>query len=226
MLEGLFLVEGRKNVFELLKSSYLIEMVLMTKKFAETCDLSAFDTSLRTELVTNDLLNQLSAFKNNEEIAAVVHFTEPGRLAFTRDLFVLDGISDPGNLGTIIRTLDWFGYDQLLCSPDTADFYNPKTIAASMGSFSRVNVVYGDLVKELENCGKTIFGADMKGNELKSVIPNGPGVFVMGSESHGIRNGLRQLIHQMVAIPHFGNAESLNVGIATGIIAYHLRMSK
>lgn len=223
MLEGLFLIEGRKNVFELAQSGIKVEYLLLTKKFESKYPLPNFDPGVRVEYTTPEVLSQLGAFKTNEDIVAVAHMLPEREQHTAKGLFVLDGVSDPGNLGTIIRTLDWFGFDQVLCSHDTADFYNPKTISASMGSYTRVNVRYGDLPKVLKDSGRQLYLADLNGTSLSAFAPKEPYAVVMGSESHGVRPEVRALYHEKVTIPQIGLAESLNVGVATGIIAHHLR---
>ncbi len=221
--EKLFLVEGEKNVSELLRSDFKVQLVLATKAFA---DLRVIDSNIRSEIVSEETLSQLGAFKSNNAVLAVVQMKEERvfRYQGSDSLFALDGVSDPGNLGTIIRTLDWFGFKQLLCSKDCADFYNPKTISSTMGSFTRLEVFYGDLVDFIGSLDLPIYGADMYGTNIYSCRLQAPGVFVMGSESQGIRKELKELIVQQIAIPKIGQSESLNVGVATGIIASYLRM--
>ena len=138
--------------------------------------------------------------------------------------FALDGVGDPGNLGTIIRTLDWFGYNELICSRDCAEFYHPKVIASTMGSFTRVNVKYEDMNEYLSSVKVPIFAADMEGNSIhQSSIPK-PSIILMGSESNGVSSACKKYVTDYISIPRVGLAESLNVGVATGIIASHLRL--
>lgn len=133
-------------------------------------------------------------------------------------ILVLDQVGDPGNLGTIIRVADWYGVKNIVCSPDCADFYNPKVIAASMGSFARINVSHTPLVEYLAIQEKPIFGAYLEGSNLHQCALPKSAFIVMGSESHGISDELEHLISDKITIPNFGAAESLNVAMATGII--------
>ncbi len=223
-IENAFLVEGRKNVLELIKSDFEIKSIVCTQLFSE---LNPIIVNKQFEVIVSSEqdLSQLGTFKANNECLAVVKKREYAieHANFTGFTFILDDISDPGNLGTIIRTLDWFGFKNLVCSEHTADFYNPKVINASMGSFTRLNVYYTDIVQFIKQSKKPVFGADMGGKDLVKTKFSNPSLFVMGSESGGISPKVRSLLTSSVSIRGFGKAESLNVGIATGIICHHLR---
>lgn len=223
--EKCFLVEGTKNVLELLKSDFDVEMVIGTEEFFAS---NVCNGNHRNEVVKIDILGQLSTFKTNEDVIAVAKMKEWGfnEIGYHDHVFVLDGVGDPGNVGTIIRTLDWFGFDQLLCSQDCAEFYHPKVINSTMGSFTRVKVFSVDLEKFFKSNQLPVYAADMNGESLEEFKSSQSSVIVMGSESHGVGEIVRKYAKQSISIPQFGSAESLNVGIATGIIAAHLRMSR
>ena len=127
-------------------------------------------------------------------------------------------VGDPGNLGTIIRVADWYGIKHIVCSPDCADFYNPKVIAATMGSFARVQVSHCDLSEYLSKQTAPVYGAFLNGENIHQSALSETGFIVMGSESHGISTPVAQFITNKLTIPSFGQAESLNVAMATGII--------
>lgn len=222
--EMCFLVEGAKNVQELLKSDFEIEMVLGTEEY--------FSQNLKTvnhrnEVITADLLAQLGTFKTNEDVLAVARMKAQNlsEINFDDHIFVLDGVSDPGNVGTIIRTLDWFGLNQLVCSADCAEFYHPKVISSTMGSFTRLKVFSMDLSTFFKQNKLPVYAADMQGESLPALKVASPIVIVMGSESNGVSPLTKEYVTRYLTIPQFGSAESLNVGIATGIIAGYLRMS-
>lgn len=221
--EKLFLVEGQKNISELLTSTLDIELIVATPAYSQ----NIVDPSThRIETVTQDQLSKLGTLKTNDAALAVVRQKRQSPFEYTnkQPLFVLDGVGDPGNLGTIIRTLDWFGFTQLLCSQECADFYNPKTIASTMGSFTRVDVHYAKLEEVLHGLNAPIYGASMDGESLyETKIPSHAAI-VMGSESHGIGAEIQKMLTHKITIPKKGKAESLNVAIAAGIIAGHLRM--
>ncbi len=223
--EKRFIVEGAKNVLELIKSSYDVETILCSEDFYQKNqeDLS----NCNAEVVSAKTLNDVGSFKNNDSCIAVVHLKEHSinKLDLGKQLFVLDGVSDPGNLGTIIRTLDWFGFNQLVCSQDSAELHNPKVINSTMGSFTRVKVCYVDLGNFLDQCDLPKYGAEMEGLNLFEMSIDKPSIIVMGSESHGISETVKSKLDHSINVPKYGNAESLNVAIATGIIAGYLRIS-
>ena len=223
--EKRFLVEGAKNVLELLSSDFEIDLIVSTKEFLN--ELSDESSNLRIETVSENLLSQLGAFKTNETCLALARQKQEKKfsLELTDHLFVLDGVGDPGNFGTIIRTLDWFGFHHLVCSSDCAEFYHPKTIASTMGSFTRVTVYYEELNQLLKDVKEPVLGADGNGSNMYSSEIKSPSIIIMGSESHGIRPELFEILTKKIAIPKVGMAESLNVGVATGIIAGYLRHS-
>lgn len=224
--EKRFIVEGAKNVLELLKSTYEVELILCSKAFYDAN--TKVNSAVRVEVVGDKVLAEASSFVSNTTCLAVVCFQEIaiGQLDLMKQTFVLDGISDPGNLGTIIRTLDWFGFDQIVCSPSSAELHNPKAISSTMGSFTRVRTYYGDL-NEFFELTTTLpkYGAQMNGTDLYKTSIEIPSVIVMGSESHGISKEIQSKLDHSISIPKYGMAESLNVGIATGLIAGYLRMS-
>jgi TrmH family RNA methyltransferase len=133
-------------------------------------------------------------------------------------ILVLDQVGDPGNLGTIIRVADWYGIKQIICSPDCADFYNPKVIAATMGSFARVKISHTNLIEYLSQQTKPVYGAFLEGKNIHKSKLSDSAFIVMGSESHGISQAVGKYITDKITIPAFGQAESLNVAMATGII--------
>ena len=139
---------------------------------------------------------------------------------------VLDGINDPGNLGTIIRTCDWFGIDQIICSNNSVDCFNPKVIQSSMGSLSRVNIFYMDILEFLNSKDIPIYGAVLNGKKLKNEIID-DGIFVFGSESNGISEGILKKIEFEIKIPKHSEAvktESLNLSVSLGIVLSKIRI--
>ena len=217
-LERKFLVECIKSVNEVCKSSWEVDRILAT----EVASYNLSDKS-KVEIVDEKQLRDLSQLSNNEDCLAVVKMKDyPSERDFRGITLVVDGLQDPGNLGTIVRTLDWFGYDQLICSSDTVDFYNIKTISASMGSFTRVIPFYTDLEQLFAHSSQPILGMDMNGVSIREYKKPDAAFIVMGSESLGIRPYLKPYISQSLTIPGAGNAESLNVAIATGMVLFSL----
>ena len=225
--EGLFLVEGAKNLTELLESqSYQIERLILSQDYYELFS-NRFPGLLPLMVLASPTqIEQASTLESNSVGLAVVRTKEtklkyPSKNEWT---LALDGIRDPGNMGTIIRTADWFGIEQIWASADCAEFYNPKTIMASMGSFCRVAVVPTDLPAALAEYKGHKIGTMLDGEALGQVHQTEitGGVVVIGSESHGISPAVAEQLSLKVRIAGFGHAESLNAGIATGIILHNL----
>jgi len=218
-----FLVEGTKSVQELLTSDFEIDLIAGVSSYLEEYADNIKGLNIN-EIKTNDI-STVSSFKNNNSVIAVAKMREKSEveISTTNYVLALDDVRDPGNLGTIIRIADWYGINQIIASTTTADFYNPKVISASMGSFSRVKMYYGDLQSMLQPYEGKIYGALMDGVALPEVTFATGGVIVMGNESVGISHEIRELVSERITIPRYGLAESLNVGIATAVICDRMR---
>ncbi len=218
-----FLVEGAKSVQELLQSDFEIDLVVGTSAFFETN--TSVISQINIEEIKPSDINAISSFKNNTTVVAVAKMPKETTLKLPSNNYVLalDDIRDPGNLGTIIRIADWYGIDQIIASSTTADFYNPKVISASMGSFTRVKMQQVDLHSTLKAYTGKVYGALMKGTSIHEVPFEQGGVILMGNESVGINSNLQELVSVKITIPRIGHAESLNVGIATAVICDRVR---
>ena len=138
-------------------------------------------------------------------------------------VLLLDDIRDPGNLGTIIRTADWFGVTKIIASAETADFYNPKVISATMGSFTRIKIFYTTLSEYMQSSELPIFGTYLQGTNIHQVNFGSGGLILIGNESRGVHSDLEKFVTHKVTIPKSGKAESLNAAIAAGIFLFHAR---
>ena len=220
--EQCFLIEGGKSVEELLASDFEVVKVLATTDF-----LPSLKTPAKFEVleVTEKDLEGLGEFQTNRTALAVARIKPNSPISVSSGEYglVLDDIRDPGNLGTIIRTADWYGIEKVIVSPETADFYNPKVISATMGSFTRVKIYSTDLVDFLSTSELPVYGAFLEGAHVHGVKFAPEGLIVVGSEAHGISSALEPLITQKITIPRFGRAESLNAAIATAVICDNLR---
>ena len=218
---GLFLVQGEKNVLELANSALNVKQVFATAEFlaAHHNELSNFEC---IEASLDDLTKASTLVSNNAAIA-VVEIPSVETPKAQGLMIALDGVSDPGNLGTIIRVADWYGIKHIVASTDCADPYNPKTISATMGSFGRVTVSQLDLPNYLEQSNLPVYGAFLEGESVHKTDFAAEGILLMGSESHGIREHAAKFVTDKITIPAFGGAESLNVAMATGIILDNLR---
>ena len=223
----LFLVEGDKLVRELLASSHSIQTLIGTPVFLEAIkDHPKLQQISEITATDAKALSALSHLKNNHTALAVVNMPSPPIYQAPREnyVLVLDDVKDPGNLGTILRIADWYGLHQIICSPETTDLYNPKVISASMGSFLRISVLYQPLLDFLQENELPVFGAYAKeGTNVHRANFTGSGILLMGSESHGINPSLDEFVHHKINIPTYGQAESLNVSVATAIICDNLR---
>ncbi|MCZ4407179.1 RNA methyltransferase [Cryomorphaceae bacterium 1068] len=217
---GLFLAEGVKLVNEAIHSLAKLEMIVYA------CDEEElpFEIPANSWRVSSKDLGRMSALKTPNRVLAVCHQDWPRKEVAEGWIVALDQISDPGNLGTIIRICDWMGVDQIVCAMDSVDVFNPKVVQASMGSIFRVNVSYAQLEEYLEKSDlETILEADMSGDSVYKFNFPEKGILVMGSESHGLRSEIAAKCTGKISIPQFGGGESLNVAVSTGILLSHLR---
>lgn len=212
---GLFVVEGRKSVNELFHSNWDVHKIIATnRKLLDDPNSSLLD------IVSESDYKKVSQFDTPAGILAITAIPKSLDLSVQKGLnLFLDGISDPGNLGTITRIADWYGLDRIFMSTDCVDFYNSKCISASMGSFLRVKPILVDLENIVSDVdlviGTLLDGESLYDFEIDKTQNN---LLVIGSESHGIRSEIMNLIQQKVTIPRLGKAESLNAGIATAIM--------
>ena len=220
--EGKFIVEGDKSVREFLDSDFNVEEVVATSEFYNEVDNQLLPSTVF--LVTSKELAGLGQFKSNNAALAIVQIKEISqpRIAENDIVLAVDGINDPGNLGTIIRIADWFGINKILLSPESVDVYNPKVVSATKGSLTRVMVFYTNLLEQLTKYKGVIYAADLDGHDLKDVKPIESGIILIGGETHGISKSLLQHNTQKITVNGKGGAESLNVAVATGIICHHL----
>lgn len=217
--ENLFLVEGEKIVNELIQNfPELIRLIVCKSSFAEkSVELKAIRKEYVFQANTEEM-ERISTLNTASTVLAVVEKFQTKAIDASKSLLLLDGIQDPGNLGTIIRTADWFGIDQILCSPTTVDLYNSKTLQATMGSFLRVNVHYEDLKPFLIENQEKVYAALMDGIPYQQIPKENVKMILLGNEGKGISPELLPLLKNPLTIPGKGQAESLNVGIACGIL--------
>ena len=216
--EGLFVAEGPKVVGDLLRAGFLPHSIYSVTPRPDA------------QLVTSDELQRISFLQHPQEVLALFHLPQselPHPAPADGLSLALDGVQDPGNLGTIIRIADWFGISTIYCSPDTADAYNPKVVQATMGSLAHVHILYCDLVELLSHADCPIYGTLLDGNDIYRQPLTPHGIIVMGNEGNGISPAVRRLVTHRLLIPCFNEAtetaESLNVAIATAITCSEFR---
>lgn len=233
----LFIAEGAKIVPELLNSAIVVKQVYATSEFLRNNVIPA--TVERFEIKENELERISSLTKANEvlavcetpsyELEGLHNESLKGKLTL-----VLDDIKDPGNLGTIIRIADWFGIENIVCSSETVDAFNPKVVQATMGSIARIKIYYTSLTEfikyQVSSSKYQVFGALLEGKNIYSEKLSSEGLIVIGNESRGISEEVQKLITDKISIPSFshyksggGEAESLNAAIATSIICSEFR---
>jgi len=222
-IHQLFVVEGPKMMDELFDSEFVPVEVFATTAWLDENKKKVSVLQQKIVEVSDKEISRLSGLKTANKVLATVKIPDRkiSEKDFNKLLLVLDGISDPGNLGTIIRTADWFGIRNLLCSADCVELYNPKAVQASMGSLFRVKVFYNDLEQIIAKFGKNIpvIGTTLDGENIFNMQLPDQAMIIIGSESHGIRETSQKLLTQRIMIPAIGpDVESLNAAVATGII--------
>ncbi|NJO92992.1 MAG: RNA methyltransferase [Chloroflexia bacterium] len=219
--EQLFFVEGEKAVAELLQSYYEILIIFTTKEFLQK---NIIDTDINVEIVNDSDLEDIGTFQSNHTCLAVAKQKQPdfSTLYPTKNIVpVLDNIQDPGNLGTIIRICDWYGINKVVCSNDTVDFYNPKVINSSKGSFLRVECLYTDLeifLEKSKSLNTEIYAMTLKGEDIYKTSLNFHSIIIVGNEANGINDEILKYVDREITIPRFGKAESLNAAVATAVV--------
>ncbi|SIP87641.1 RNA methyltransferase, TrmH family [Chryseobacterium sp. RU37D] len=211
----MFLVEGNKIICELFNSNFKIKEIFSIdpQKLGRT--------NFPVTHISENELKKISFLQHPKDSVAVCYLEEEKKSWDKNIQLVLDGIQDPGNLGTIIRLADWFGIEQIICSEDTVDFYNPKVIQATMGSFTRVNIFYTNLVDYLSKTENINIGTDMDGENIYHFKKPDKMNLILGNEGNGMRPETEKLLQKNIMIPRFGKSqstESLNVSMAAGII--------
>lgn len=223
VIENAFIVEGAKNVLELLLSDLEIRAFYATESFIAKYS-SQIDTRQNLlQKVTESDLKKVGTFTNNNAAIAIVTIPTYAPIDISQSsILAFDRIKDPGNLGTVIRIADWYGFKDIVCSPESVDCYNAKVISATMGSFTRVKVHYSDL-ETLIKASPMVYGTTLQGTNMHDIPFESPAVILFGNESTGIEESLKKHINQEVKIMGYGVAESLNVAVSTAIFCDNYR---
>lgn len=222
---GLFVVEGEKVVAELLAANFPFREIYATSAWDRRPELGH---AVKIVAVTADEMARVSHFPTPSPVLAVgaINRTPLAPGALKRGLtLALDGVQDAGNVGTLLRIADWFGFARVLLSNDCADLFHQKVVNASMGSFARVAAHTGDLPAALADVptGTPVLGCDLTGTNVYDLAPASDAVVVIGSEGRGLSPAVAARLTQRITIPRFGGAESLNAGVAAGIVCAQLR---
>lgn len=225
--ERLFVAEGPKLVDELCATMKPVYIAALPEWISEKAKIVS---GTEYDIVTPDELQRASLQKNPQQVIAL--FPIPEHRFCTEQLknelvLMLDGVQDPGNLGTIARIADWFGIRNILCSTETADIYNPKAVQATMGALARVKFHYTDLLQLLSQYDGPVYGTFLDGENIYGQELSENGIIVMGNEGKGISQGVGEMINRRLYIPNYPigtqTTESLNVAIATSIVCAEFR---
>jgi len=221
---GLFIVEGIKSIKEFFQSSYQIHTIFYNSEQYNL--LPKLPANINLFEVKNAELDKISTLQTPQGFLALVHIPKNRELALkalkNQFTLVLDGVQDPGNMGTIIRTADWFGFKNIICSADSVEVFNPKTVQATMGSLARVNIYEADLPALLEKNTIPVFGALLDGESIYKTQWGAEGLVILGNEGKGISAEVIKKINKPVTIPRIGEAESLNVAVSAAIFCAEL----
>ncbi|MBT3524155.1 RNA methyltransferase [Flavobacteriaceae bacterium] len=213
-LNKMFVVEGKKSIYEFINSKFVLHKLF-------SIDISEFSVNNVVRLSKSEL-EKISFLSNPNDHLAIFKIPNEKPVNKNNLLVGLESINDPGNLGTIIRTCEWFGVEDIVCSLDSVDCYNPKVVQSAMGSLSRVNITYLDLENFLNSESLNRFGTFINGESVyENKISTDNGIVVFGNEANGISSNLRSLIDVELTIPRFNNKsypESLNLSNSLGII--------
>lgn len=229
----LFLVEGEKSIAEFLSSGFELSQLFYVKEL--TSKMTNFPHKRKHVPISSADFNKISSQKNPSGTLAV--FSIPPQIGLqnltleNKFTLVLDGVQDPGNLGTIIRIADWFAIDTILCSEDTVSCFNPKVVQATMGSLARIKVYYTDLktwlpkFKHIKSYAAELNGTSLYAANLGKANSSGTaeGLIILGNEGHGIRPEISEFVEESITIPKYGDAESLNVAIACALICAEIK---
>ena len=214
-----FIIEGKRSVLTAIHNSVNIKNIVLSKSFIEKNKNLATYNKYKTSVVDDKCFGQLSQVDSPPGILAEVAIPLNNKISSDFPLVYLDQISDPGNLGTIIRTCDWFGIKQIGISPNSVEFYNPKVVRSSMGSHFNMKYLGTPSSEDLNRFN--LIGADFnKGKDINDISNPKNWALVMGSEASGISKTMNKKISSYVKIEKFGKGESLNIGVAMGIVLH------
>ena len=218
----LFIAEGEKVIRELLNAAFVLNNLYVTEPIFEEI------SNTKKVLIAETDLKKITCLATPNNCLALFEIPILKQSNSNGLKVMLDDIRDPGNLGTIIRLCDWFGVEELICSNETVDFFNPKVVQATMGSIARVAIKYTDLEIYLKKTELQVFGTFMEGQNIyKKQLPES-GILLLGNEANGISSKLEKFVTQKICIPRFGNeqkTESLNVATATAIFLSEFKRS-
>ena len=227
-LYNLILIEGKRLIEQVVNSQYNIDKVWMTEDFQnKNLNINKVLQNIDVNIISNNDIKKISSTKNSSGILGVIRMPISDIKKIKDKVIILDGISDPGNLGTILRTANWFGINDVVLSEECVDQYNTKVIRSAMGSHFSMNIVKTDILRYIKNLKSKDFqivaaALDTKKSIGSLEIVSNKWALLMGSEAHGLSEKVSDLIDSKIRIPQFGIIDSLNVSVACGIFLYHM----
>lgn len=218
-----FLVEGKRIVKELIHSSALIDQIYVSEDFIiKNADFILFDSNISYEIIPNDVISKIKTTDSSQEVFAISLIKNSLDLQIQTPILVLDDISDPGNLGTLLRSASWYGINNVLVSSKSVDIYNPKVVRSAMGAHFHITNLY-QLSEEkirsiLNNESINVIAATLNGSSHKNFDPSNNWALILGNEAHGVTESMLNIANEQVSIHKSGNMESLNVGVAGSVL--------
>ncbi len=218
-----FLVEGKRIVKELIQSSALIDQIYVSEDFiVKNADFILFDSNITYEIIPNDVISKIKTTDSSQEVFAISFINNSLDIQIQTPILVLDDISDPGNLGTLLRSASWYGINNVLVSSKSVDIYNPKVVRSAMGAHFHITNLH-QLSEEkirsiLNDESINIIAATLNGSSHKNFNPSNNWALILGNEAHGVTESMLNIANDQVSIPKLGNMESLNVGVAGSVL--------
>ena len=218
-----FLVEGKRIVKELIQSRALIDQIYVSEDFIiKNADFILFDSNITYEIIPNDVISKIKTTDSSQEVFAISFINNSLDIQIQTPILVLDDISDPGNLGTLLRSASWYGINNVLVSSKSVDIYNPKVVRSAMGAHFHITNLH-QLSEEkirsiLNDESINVIAATLNGSSHKNFDPSNNWALILGNEAHGVTESMLNIANDQVSIPKLGNMESLNVGVAGSVL--------
>ena len=218
-----FLVEGKRIVKELIQSSSLIDQIYVSEDFIiKNADFILFDSNITYEIISNDVISKIKTTDSSQEVFAISFINNSFDLQIQTPILVLDNISDPGNLGTLLRSASWYGINNVLVSSKSVDIYNPKVVRSAMGAHFHITNLHQLSEEKIQSILNdepiNIIAATLNGSSHKNFDPSNNWALILGNEAHGVTESMLNIANDQVSIPKLGNMESLNVGVAGSVL--------
>ena len=218
-----FLVEGKRIVKELIQSNAVIDKIYVSEDFIiKNADFILFDSNISYEIISNDVITKIKTTDSSQQVFAIGLIKNSLDFQIQTPILVLDNISDPGNLGTLLRSASWYGINNVLVSNNSVDIYNPKVVRSAMGAHFHITNLYQLSVEQilsiLKNESINVIAATLNGTSYKNFNPSDNWALILGNEAHGVTESMLDISSEQVSIPRLGNMESLNVGVAGSVL--------